>query len=332
MTRHPQFMFISALTYVLFGIVLIFVDGFLIERESPIFTFVGLVLVLVGSGLWLYMFLMGVRRVEFNSSESSESPRVYRYFDEHLNSIYELVAQNYQLLDEFKNRQLDDAERYQKIELSSEERGRVLSTLQESIEANLTSDLFENFEKKYADNVLHSQQLTTLMDEYRGMRDRIEKEISALTRRATSNLTIGTVTTIFAVVLLGYVVLNASTNYNDFTSIVSYYLPRLSLVVFIELFAYFFLRLYSSNLGDIKYYQNELTNIETKFLSLRSALGTGDAESVHLVLSELSKTERNYRLSRGESTVELEKAKLEDGSLREFMEFVSRLIRRTEQR
>jgi len=44
----------------------------------------------------------------------------------------------------------------------------------------------------------------------------------------------------------------------------------------IELFAYFFLKLYKSDLSEIKYFQNELTNVEMRYAAVRLA-DAGDA-------------------------------------------------------
>ena len=43
------------------------------------------------------------------------------------------------------------------------------------------------------------------------------------------------------------------------------------MAIFIEVFSFFFLKLYKSGLADILYYQNELTNLESKFLALELA-------------------------------------------------------------
>ena len=96
---------------------------------------------------------------------------------------------------------------------------------------------------------------------------------------------------------------------------------------FIELFAYFFLRLYKSGLIDIKFYQNELTNIDMKSASLLSALVTEDKEIIKLVSTELSRTERNFVLKKDESTVDLEKAKIEGKGIREVLEQLTSIIK-----
>ena len=74
------------------------------------------------------------------------------------------------------------------------------------------------------------------------------------------------------------------------------FLPRLTLVVLIEIFAYFFLRLYKSSLGEIKYFQNEITNIEAKALALQAAELAGDKESTASIINRLADTDRNFQV------------------------------------
>jgi hypothetical protein len=88
-------------------------------------------------------------------------------------------------------------------------------------------------------------------------------------------------------------------------------IPRLA--VFIEIFSLFFLRLYRAGLDEIKFFQNELTNVETKYAALESALASKNADLTERVIGLLAETERNFLLRKGESTVELERAKIDNG-------------------
>ena len=54
----------------------------------------------------------------------------------------------------------------------------------------------------------------------------------------------------------------------------AYYAPRLTLSIFIEFFSFFFLRLYKTGISEIKYFQNELTNAELKFIAVEKAIMT----------------------------------------------------------
>lgn len=102
-----------------------------------------------------------------------------------------------------------------------------------------------------------------------------------------------------------------------------HYLPKFSFIISIEILAYFFLRLHKSNLVEAKYYQNELTNLEARYLSLVAALHIERAETSHKVISSLVETERNHILEKGQSTIELKKIEMEKN---QFMEITKSLI------
>ena len=72
--------------------------------------------------------------------------------------------------------------------------------------------------------------------------------------------------------------------------------------------------LYKKSLDDIKYYQNEITNLEAKYLSLDQSKQSGNFKLLANVLETLNKTERNFILKKDETTIELEKSKIETQS------------------
>jgi hypothetical protein len=80
-------------------------------------------------------------------------------------------------------------------------------------------------------------------------------------------------------------------------------------------FAYFFLRLYKNGLEDIKYYQNEITNIDAKVTALSYISQNKNAALTKLVIESLAKTERNFRMKKGETTLGLERERLEKNEL-----------------
>ena len=71
------------------------------------------------------------------------------------------------------------------------------------------------------------------------------------------------------------------------------FLPRLSLVILIELFAYFFLNLYRDGLAEMKYLQNELTTIRMRTLGLRAAIYEGHQTSAAEIMQSFAATDRN---------------------------------------
>ncbi len=146
--------------------------------------------------------------------------------------------------------------------------------------------------------------------DYGNVINRLVDEIERLGRVANYNLVFGSVATVAGVIILTINAFDKPTS-NSTSDILIHYIPRLSTVVFIEVFAFFFLRIYRANLVDIKYFHNERSNIEQKILSLKTALLTENGKYIKFVIKELAKTERNRVLKRGETTVELERERAE---------------------
>lgn len=155
---------------------------------------------------------------------------------------------------------------------------------------------------------------------------RIEEELKRLIRSATTNLALGVAIAITGIIALGIFVFpnianlffsSAPLDFSTATTsaIALHYGSRFSLVISIEVLAYFFLRLHRTKLIEIKYYQNELTNLELKYISLAGALRSNDPNTYHKVIDTLSKTERNHILEKGQSTTELKKIEYEHNQL-----------------
>ena len=81
---------------------------------------------------------------------------------------------------------------------------------------------------------------------------RLRQELAALSRRGNLNLVIGTLTTCAAVGLLIYMVLGHTATGTTISDLLAYYIPRISTVIFIEIFGFFFLRLYKAVNGNEK--------------------------------------------------------------------------------
>jgi hypothetical protein len=147
-------------------------------------------------------------------------------------------------------------------------------------------------------------------------RRRLLTEVERLAWRNNINLAFGLLSTGTGLWLLYSTVFSLkATETPDLTHFSMSYIPRLTLVIFVEIFAYFFLGLYKKGLADIKYFQNEITNIESKAVALDAALYTNNSDVISRVIEKISDTERNHILEKGQTTVELEVAKSEKASL-----------------
>ena len=78
-----------------------------------------------------------------------------------------------------------------------------------------------------------------------------------------------------------------------------------------QVFAYFFLRLYRHGIFEIKYFQNEITTLEARMIGLQSAFALNDKSALKRMCEELIKTERNFILRKGETTIGLRQDELE---------------------
>lgn len=145
--------------------------------------------------------------------------------------------------------------------------------------------------------------------------ERLQKETESLGRRGNLNLALGIITTIIGLSLLGFFVIDTKIVPEDKLAFVTSFIPRLSLVILIEIFAYFFLKLYKSSLAEIKYFQNETTNIESKYAAIQCAKFTDDKVAFSNAITALTSTERNALLEKGQTTAEIEIAKLENKSV-----------------
>lgn len=150
---------------------------------------------------------------------------------------------------------------------------------------------------------LHLIQIRRMTD---GMVYRLKDELFSLSRRSSVNLSFGAVVCVLGFAILGYFVINMDDIKLDYIQ----FGMRLSLVVFIEIFAYFFLNLYRTLLFDIKYFQNEITNATFRVMAIEVALATSDSATLKKLCDDLSKTERNSLLKKNETTRELRQVEL----------------------
>lgn len=210
--------------------------------------------------------------------------------------------------------------------------GQLLESLRSTIDQRFTESVLKSIDEEFAKRDLQNKQWERFITGFEEIRKRLYEETDNLARRANLNLGLGTITTILAgiglvaIVFLRPLELAGLTKDEYGWRIIAHYIPRLSLIVFAELFAYFFLRLYKAGLADIKYYQNELTNVELKISALKVALAVKDNEILKVVIGELAKAERNFILKKDETTIELEKIKTENLNTKDWLEHLTILL------
>lgn len=175
------------------------------------------------------------------------------------------------------------------------------------------------------ESVRRAKQLDSEMEQ---TRRRLNQEIKSLGFRGNLNLALGGLTTVSGLIILAVFITNVSAIEENIILFIIKFVPRLTLVIFIEIFAYFFLRLYKASLSEIKYFQNELTNVEQRNIALISALESEDKEIIKDVVAKIARTERNHVLEKGQTTIELEKVKIDRKGVSDVMKNLREVFHR----
>lgn len=190
----------------------------------------------------------------------------------------------------------------------------------------------ENQKSEHRDNE-NKRERTRLLGERAYIR--LSEEIALLSKRSNIYISIGTIITFIA----GYILyLAAQETYQNITATETIDLQlllqpkillgttiKLSIVIFIEIFAFYFLKLYRDIMENIKYYQNEITNIDLKIAGLNAAESSDDC--MKIAVEELLKTERNFIIKDKHTTIELERQKHENSSSKELIDTIFKAIK-----
>lgn len=147
-------------------------------------------------------------------------------------------------------------------------------------------------------NISEAQRTFFVRKSFQEAESRLRLEIAALGRRGNLNLVIGCVTTFIAVVLLAYMVLGISTTFDSIPHLLSHYIPRVTIVTFIEVFSFFFLRLYRTSLLEIRTYQDNLLELTKLRVGVEVGFTSSDSGARVMLAKELLSSK--LQLSKGE--------------------------------
>lgn len=144
---------------------------------------------------------------------------------------------------------------------------------------------------------------------------RLEEEIGAQSRRANANLGLGIVAAITGLLFLGWLsMLTADELFKGVTQPTNSisgmlywgsFAAKISLSLAANVFAFFFFTSYRRNLSEVRYFHNELTNIQARFVAVGLTNPEGPADLRKAAIKSLIELERNFVLQKGETTAEL---------------------------
>ncbi len=178
---------------------------------------------------------------------------------------------------------------------TEQERKSILDATKESLQEQMSEETLKQFELLYSANALATHNRKALAARFMMCRNRLEREVSSLNRRGNVNLTLGFIATCLALGVLAWISfqlpsLSDELNWGD---LVTRYLPRVTLAIFIQVFAFFFLRLHKSTLTETKYFQNEITNLDMYGISLEAATHIADDNLTKELCVIFAKIDRN---------------------------------------
>ncbi|MFN7819549.1 MAG: hypothetical protein ACK5Q7_08140 [Cyanobacteriota bacterium] len=212
------------------------------------------------------------------------------------------------------------------IGISEQARDDIVSSLVRNASTRLGDMVDSELESRYGSARDTLRKISFLESNVEESTERLRQEIRALLRRGNLNLVLGTLATVIAISVLVYTAILTVGKQGNTSDILQGYLIRVSLVLFIQIFGFFFLRLYRVSLSDIKYFQNEITNMQQQWLSLKYALLCEDRDTAKNIATILASTERNFILRKGETTIDLERLKFDQNDHKELLSSLKSLL------
>ena len=176
--------------------------------------------------------------------------------------------------------------------ITEEEKAALLESLRVQFESTAAGNIAEEIAANYGQTIVEQKQATRVREIYDGAVHRLGAAHASLQRRSELNLAIGSAITAAAATVLIYMVLIEPHPTGDLSSVLTFYIPRVSTIAFIEVFAFFFLRLYRVSFDDLKFYQNEISTIQAKAMAIEYSLLSNSETGRLMVVGELARSDR----------------------------------------
>lgn len=153
-----------------------------------------------------------------------------------------------------------------------------------------------------------------VVEKFEDFKERIKEESSRLNKQAVINLFLCFFIAFAFMGFVGYTTIYKSeiNSTTTWTTFFMAYIPKLTGILGLLTMFLYFVRLYKANIIDAKYYQNELTNIEFKYIGLLSSTEIKNDETTIAIIKDFLVTDRNSILPKDQTTLELERIKIEN--------------------
>lgn len=172
-----------------------------------------------------------------------------------------------------------------------------------------------------------------VVEEFTRIRDNLVDYRRSNRSQYTLNLGIGILLGASALLVAGYLLLDGDSRSflnNDgeinVGKLITFYVPWITIIIVIEFLAMFFLRLYRENIQTERYLRDEITSIGNKIAGCHLAIAFDDGPTIKKVIDELVKSDRHQILAKGQTSVEVEKARLDKENFKDSLDFMSTMM------
>ncbi|MXV46570.1 hypothetical protein DYQ94_06525 [Xanthomonas sp. LMG 8993] len=151
-----------------------------------------------------------------------------------------------------------------------------------------------------------------------------QRNISYVERRSQASLVMGTVATLLAFVVIWVLSVKGSAiQFDSWASFAFHFIPRATLAIFIEIFAFFFLRLHRQSLSELRACNTDLRELSLKYGAIELVWDAPDVSARRVIAESL--------VSRTASPSLLEGAAAETKiSMKDVAEIISVIAKRVE--
>jgi hypothetical protein len=188
-----------------------------------------------------------------------------------------------------------EIDHFQKLVVSRTSADSAIDTsgLIEELRATLTRNVAQDIKKEFERQVATLAYVEKIRQMFANDERRLSDQIAILRKRGNLNLVIGVVTTLLAAITLVLTITFVNPNSDDSKKVAIYFISRISTVVFIEVFSFFFLRLYKSTLEEEKYYQNEITARSARHTAIEAAFSVAEGGAMGKLIELLAGVNQN---------------------------------------
>lgn len=184
--------------------------------------------------------------------------------------------------------------------------------------------LIENSKAIFLEEFPKALNSSIYLNELTSVESNIRMQIKRLIYNSNLNLIIGILINSVGIIILFFFVYNLDDYSID--NIIPFFIPRISIVIFMQIFSFFFLKLYKECLSDIKFFENEITNLNFKITALKVALDRSEKEIINQLILNFSKIDRNSILKKTIDNKRNEDLQSKNESQEYFTQIIDKLI------